>query len=322
MLCHAAALTDSDLLPSPVDLIFGEWRHASFSVQVRTSTTLWTIRRFVRERHAHVEKLRLFRGSAHAKNELVDFSLTLDKLLFIGGPRDANLRETLCYDFGPVRSDPVVQREPALFILPDGTLLAHAGGDGSARGAWGSGASGEGASAAGSGGGTSESSGVVLGRGMAGATARPGFDPLDSDALVLGSRDIYAAAAAAGAPASARCAPSPAPGAGPASGSADAVVGAAGSAPSSGLLTSRTIAGAGGPGAGKAGGSGAAAGAGGEREDEAVDLWKALGLANVKYSTLTGSTVSSASSFGGKAALTGYTPGLGLGIPTQAPSGT
>lgn len=88
---------------------------------VRTNTPLYTIRRFIKERHAHCEGLRLYRSKPdeNKNNELIDFSLTLSDLSFFGGPREANFVESLYYELGPIRCDPIVQREPGLLLIPD-----------------------------------------------------------------------------------------------------------------------------------------------------------------------------------------------------------
>jgi len=110
-----------------LDLKLVDWLHADFVVCLRVSSPLWTLRRLIRERHTHVEHLQLFRAPAHKKNEILDFSITLQQLGFVGGPKEAGLRGVLYFNFRPGRArDPTLMRSPGLMIESDPQREAQA----------------------------------------------------------------------------------------------------------------------------------------------------------------------------------------------------
>ena len=95
-----------------LELKLVDFSFADFTICVRSNTPLWTIRRHVQERHAHTPKLQFFRAPVHKKNEILDFSLTLENLGIIGGPKEAKMTGVIYYAFKPIRGDPIVLREP------------------------------------------------------------------------------------------------------------------------------------------------------------------------------------------------------------------
>ncbi len=62
--------------------------------------------------------LQLFRNPPKKGNEIFDFSMTLQQLGFVGGPKDGEMRATIVYDFKVPDSEPLLAQEPNLMI-PD-----------------------------------------------------------------------------------------------------------------------------------------------------------------------------------------------------------
>lgn len=89
------------------------WKFADFVIKFRTSTPLWSVRRYIKERHGHVENLELYRSPKHL---ITDYSLTLAKLGFVGGPPEAHIEALLKYDFISAQDDAILTREPDLTI--------------------------------------------------------------------------------------------------------------------------------------------------------------------------------------------------------------
>ena len=61
--------------------------------------------------------MQLYRSPPHKKNELTDFSLTLEKIGISGGTVEDQQRAVIFYDFKPALASPLLLKEPGLMIL-------------------------------------------------------------------------------------------------------------------------------------------------------------------------------------------------------------
>jgi hypothetical protein len=99
-----------------VELKLLNWSYANFTLLIRTGTTLAQIARKIEEKHGRIHSLALFRSPPHKKNELTDFSFSLDKIGITGGTVDEAQRAVLFYDFKPALTGPLLLKEPNLMI--------------------------------------------------------------------------------------------------------------------------------------------------------------------------------------------------------------
>jgi hypothetical protein len=102
-----------------VNLKLTDWEYADFTVCVRASSTISVIRRHILDRHGHAPRLQIFRPPVNKKNEIMDFSLTLENIGIMGGPKEACMTGTLYYSFKPIKGDPIVLREPGMYLSDD-----------------------------------------------------------------------------------------------------------------------------------------------------------------------------------------------------------
>jgi hypothetical protein len=101
-----------------VDLKLMDWKFADFSVLVRTSTKLSSIKRKIEERHGHIDDdgFELYRAPPHKKNILLNMDLSLEEIGIVGGAKEDDARYVLFYDFKPALTGPLLNKEPALVV--------------------------------------------------------------------------------------------------------------------------------------------------------------------------------------------------------------